>query len=547
MKKILIIGIFSLFSVLAQAEIQVKIEPSQVSLGDAFKLILTQENPLNGGVPDLTGLQHDFAILGTQRSINYLIINGQSQSVNQWIVSLQPKKSGILTIPAIKLGSDQSAPMTINVQANSVNQDLQNIPTDQQDVMLLASVDQAKPYVNQQVIFTVKLFNSKRLLDVDYQGPKVDDALLIPLGDTIRYQSVQNNTTYLVEEQKYAVFPQKSGALKISSPIFSALIYDVNPQKVKVQDKAIDLNVLPIPKEYKGQTWLPAKQVKLTEQYENTSQTIEQGSTLTRTATIEGVALPAQLLPTLHFDETDAFSVYPEKGKERNRVNQGQLVGSSEIKVTYLFNKTGKITIPELKLSWFNTETGKEEVAVLPPRSMEITPSATGTTNKTQPQQISKNDMTNQTQNVTESSLPNQNNWAWIVALIFGVAWIATMGLWAWQRRLSSLGKGRYKTALTELDKACAAGDPIKARDALLKWGALHWPDAPLLNLTDLTKLVRDVHLKKQLHLLSQALYRNEGKTMWRGDELLRSVHAIKRSKSGVKRKSNSLPPINPF
>lgn len=552
MNKLIIVGIFSLFSVLAQAAVEVQVEPSQVTMGEVFKLTLTQHNMQNGGVPDLTVLQPDFVILGTERHVNYSIINGQTQSASQWVVSLEAKKSGILTIPAIKIGVDQSSPITINVQSSAAttptDQDSQSDSSAHEDVQLISSVSEKKPYVNQQVIYTVKLYNSKRLLDADYQGPQVEDALLIPLGDTKRYQTVQNNTNYIVEEQNYAIFPQKSGTLKVNSATFTALVYDINPQKVKVQDKSIDLTVQPIPKQYKGKTWLPAKQIKLSEQYENRNQILDQGSTLTRTVTLEGVALPAQLLPMLNFEETDAFNVYPEKGKEQNKVIQGQLVGSTDIKVTYLFNKAGKVTIPELKISWFNTETGKEEVAVLAPRSMEITPSATVPTSPAVPQSVKNEAVTPQSpQEVIPSTSQNGSTWAWVVALIFAFAWLATLGLWFWQRRLRSLGKGQYKSALVQLDKACTEGDPVKARDALLKWAALHWPDAPILNLTDLTKLVRDAHLKKQLHLLSQVLYRNEGKTLWRGDELLRSVHSVKRTKPGVSRKSNTLPPINPF
>lgn len=547
MNKLIIWFFLSLFSVLAQAEIQVQVDPSEVTLGEAFKLLLIQEDPRNGGVPDLTVLQKDFVILGTERNVNYSIINGQAQSSSQWLVALRAKKGGILTIPSIKIGLDKSTPITINVQANNAKpQDVQLDSSQSQDVILSAGVSETKPYVNQQIIYTVKLYNSKRLLNANYQGPQVEDALVIPLGEEKRYQTIQNNINYMVEEQSYAIFPQKSGTLKIKSPTFTALIYDLDPQPIKAKDKTINLEVQSIPKQYKGTIWLPAKQVKLTEQYEHSNQTISQGSTLTRTVTLEGAAIPAQLLPTLNFEETDAFNVYPEKGADRNQVKQGELVGTTEIKVTYLFNKAGKVTIPELRLPWFNTETGKEEFAVLAPRSMDITPSTAVTSNTTQ-QTVSKKSAEEKVSPRLLSTSPTHNDWAWIVATLFALAWIITLGLWGWQRRSRHLGKGQYKHALAELDKACSACNPQSARDALLKWAALHWPDAPILNLTDVTKLVRDVHLKKQLHLLSQVLYRSEDKVLWRGDELLRAVHSVRRTQTGTKQTIKVLPPINPF
>jgi hypothetical protein len=546
MKKLLLVFL-CFFSCIVLAEVQVEVEPSQVTMGDVFKLTLTQDNAQSGGVPDLTALQKDFVILGTERQINYAIVNGQAESVSQWIITLKALKPGILTIPAIKYGADKTNPLTINVSENGQDQDSQLDPSQQDGIMITTEVDEKKPYINQQVLYTVKLYTNKRLLDVNYQGPKVENALLIPLGDTKRYHSLHNNINYVVEEQSYAIFPQKSGTLTIKAPMFTGLVYDIRPQRIEATDKPISLSVQPVPAQSKGKLWLPAKAVKLTEQYENTNQTLSQGGTLTRTVTIEAVGIPAQLLPTLNFEETEAFNVYPEKGADRNQVRQGELVSQTEIKVTYLFNKAGKVTIPELRLPWFNTETGKEEFAVLAPRSMDITPAIT------QPDKVvtKANSQSVVTPSSTASDSTSQSsfNWAWMVAILFACAWIITLSLWFWQRRSPSrsFNKRHDKKALDELAKACSACNPQKARDALLNWASFNWPDASILNLTDLGKIVRDVHLKKQLHILSQALYKSKDKTLWRGDELLRAVKSLKKSNAAKKSAPNVLPPINPF
>jgi len=547
MKKLIITGFFCLFSILAKAAIQAEVEPSQVSMGESFKLILTQNNLQNRGVPDLTPLQKDFIILGTEQHINYSVINGQSQSGGEWIVSLKPQRSGKLTIPTIKIGMEQTTPINIDV---TKGQSLKNAPTNttrSHDVVLTAQVNVKKPYVNQQVIYKVTLYNSKQLLDVNYQGPQVENGLLIPLGEEKRYQIRKNNINYIVEEQNYAVYPQKSGSLKITSPIFNALVYDWDPQRISAQDKTINLMVQPIPKQYTGKIWLPAKKVQLTEQYENEGQTIAQGSTLIRTVTLEGIGIPAQLLPSLNFAQTDAFNVYPEKGKDNNQVTQGELVSNTEIKVTYLFNKAGKITIPELKLPWFNTKTGKEEFAILPPKTLEVTPSAVALTTATPQQAIPTAEVNTPSTQETNKHTSIQDRWPWMLTLLFALAWLITLALWSGQRRAGNSQKRHYKNALQELHKACMQSQPMQARDALLKWANLHWPDAHLLNLTELSYLAEDVQLKKQIHILSQALYKNEETFLWRGDELWRCIQVVKQKKSGKKRKVRALPPINPF
>jgi hypothetical protein len=185
--KYLITVFFLLFTSLSWAQVNVEVVPAQVSVGEQFKLVLSQQNVQSTSVPDLSALQQDFMILGTERSVNYSVINGQAQSNNQWIVILQAKRAGIFTIPAIQLGKEQTNPVTINIENNGKPIDSLKNADQQPGVFLTAAVDQKKPYVNQQVIYTVRLYNSKHLLNADYQGPQVEDALLIPLGDANRY------------------------------------------------------------------------------------------------------------------------------------------------------------------------------------------------------------------------------------------------------------------------------------------------------------------------------------------------------------------------
>lgn len=532
---------------LALAEVKVSIEPSQISLGDTFTLTITQENFQGGGLPDLRPLNQDFRILGTQRSMNYTVINGQAQSTTQWVISLKPLKVGISTIPSLRMGAEQTNPLTINVEANAAPQKKADmLENSDESVILKTQVNEKKPYINQQVIYTVKLYNNKRLLDVDYKGPQAENAVIVPLGEAKQYQEVQNNATYLVEEQTYALFPQKSGLFKITSPQFSALIYDIDSRQVQLANKPIELNVQAIPSSQKVSDWLPAQQVTLTEYYENSDQSLSQGSTVTRVITLEGVAVPAQLLPTLDFKQEDAFNVYLEKGTEKNQVKQGNLVGTKLIKVTYLFNKAGKITIPELRLPWFNTQTGKEEMAILAPRSMDIGPVATQNQVKPLPIEKSKDTITNKSVSKLTQSQAIASQWAWTAALLFAIAWIITLILWLKPKSSRFIDKKQRANILNKLKKACSEGNPKDARDILLKWGTLQWPDAPILNLSDLVLLVRDISLNKQITLLSQVLYSKDGKMLWRGDELFRAISQFKPNEHTKQFNAKILPPINP-
>lgn len=545
MKKFLIIGFFCLLSTLAQAQIQLRITPSQLNVEDPFRLTLTLNGSQQGGIPDLTPLQKNFLILSTERRMNYSVINGQIHSLSEWSITLKAQKSGKLTIPAIKIGTEQTTPLTLDIAGSTKSQYKDPVDTSapQKSLYLTTEINKKNPYINQQITYKVTLYNSKQILDANYQAPQVENALIIPLGGEKRYQREINNETYVVEEQNYAIFPQKSGPLRIKSPIFTALIYDFNPKRVKAQDKTINIKVAPIPKEYSGKKWLPAQKVRLFERYEHSEHTLTQGTTLTRTVILEGVGLPAQLLPKLHFAQANGFNVYPEKGKDKNRITQGELIGRTEFKITYLFNKADKVTIPELKLPWFNTETGKEELATLPEKTIEITPS-------------SMPDIKQPTSSLKTPSLqplsPNEGYfvsttyWPWMLALFFALVWLITLILWKGEKYRRSTKKGHYKTVLRELHHACRKANPEQTGSALLKWAKVHWNDESLLNLTDLTRLTQDEGFIKQIHLLTQVLYKNQERTPWRGEELWQSIRRIKKTKQYIKETINNLPPINP-
>ena len=528
----------------AMANISVTIDPPAVSLGDTFRLTFTIDNPQGGGIPDLTPLQENFNIVGTERNMSYSIVNGQTQSAGQWTVLLVAKKAGALAIPPIRIGHQESTASSIEVTTNkeSITPDNQGIPQD--DVMIKTEVSQQEAFINQQVIYTVKLYNSQRLLDAQYQPPSVEDALLIPLGDGRRYNTELNGRSYAVEEQQYAIFPQKSGDLDIASPAFNALVFSNVPKRINARSKTRKLVIKPIPADFKGKYWLPAKQVALTEVYDQTDTTMKQGGTLVRTVTLQANGVPAQLLPTLTFATSSQFNLYPEKPELNNTARQQELIGRADAKVTYVLNKAGQITIPALQVTWFNTDTGKEEIVSLPARTIVVEPtnaSAPGNMVKVPPATVDN------TQATPLPALPVENSspLAWWIAAGFALAWIVTLGLWRFRK--SPNGRKRDKQlALRALRKACENNNASHTQVALLRWAACQWPDVDVLNVHQLAKLVHDSTMKKQLSLLSQALYSEEMNIEWQGATLWRRVCAYLRAKPTQKGKASDLPPINP-
>ncbi len=539
------IGVLCVTTHTALAKLTVDVEPDQLKLGETLRLTITQDDPQSIGVPDLITLEKDFSIVETERSTSYTVINGQARSLNQWGIVLMPKRAGTYSIPSINVGKEQTQPSKIVVSNNGVSVTTQNdaIPQQNNDVMLTAEATPQTPFLNQQVLYTVKLYNRQRLLDAEYQPPKVEDGLLIPLGNGRHYQTELNGQTYSVDEQKYAIFPQKSGELMIHPPVFKALVYGDLPQQVIKHGQSIKLNVKPM----QGQptTWLPAKEVTLSDQLEQSESTLTEGSTITRVVTLQAVAVPAQLIPTLTFTGNAHVSVYPEKPKSKNRLKQNELVSTQIIKVTYVLNKAGQVELPKIDQAWFDTSTGKFKIASLPARVIHVTPRP-GNNNASATNIPMKNNKNQAVKPLLTQTVSQQSHHPLLwLGLGFSVAWLMIVAFWGVQqlKRVPHQKKLAYRA----LREACIKHNPHQAREALLDWGLTLWPTKRLLNLRDLEQLIPESRFKKQLHLLSLALYSQNGlNKTWRGDDLWHCVQHFKVNKVKQSQNRYDLPGIHP-
>jgi len=524
-----------LFSNGLHAKLSLEVNKDKVSLGQTLRLVLTYEGSGFNASPDFTPLKADFTIVATEQSNQYSVINGQVTSSRHWALVLMPKKVGKFTIPPLSLGQESTTPLPIEVQAEKIVYPSQNQTTGIKPLMLVTELSNASPYVNEQVIYTVRLYNSKRLMDANYQGPKVDDALLIPLGNADHYQKTIQGQIYAVEEQRYAIFPQKSGELTITAPVFKAIIYQTSPEEISASDKNKVLTVQKIPEGQKN--WIPTKQLILQDEVDKTNSEVEEGSTLVRTIMLKANGLPAQLLPDLPITSQRGFAVYPDKPKDSNTLHGHDLWGMRSIKVTYLFNKTGKVQIPAVSVSWFNTLTRKQEVTSLAPLEVTVIPRLS-TLAKTEtpsspvatPKEESK---------VVMRAAPS-SNLAWWVALGFAAAWLLTLGLWWLQPKLKA--QKEQRAILDNLHTACDNNQAAAAKEALLAWAQSLWPEAKILQLADLTPLISDPKLVREINQLTAALYQAQVKT-WQGRQLWQYIQAYAKKPKRKQTKKTDLPP----
>ena len=141
------------------------------------------------GEPDFSVLEKDFDVLGTNKSSQTHIINGEISSKQQWIVTLFPKRSGSIRIPPVTFGKDVTETTTIQIgkrQTTSANN------TDSDDIFIRSSLSPASAYVQQQLIYTIRLYRSVATSDASLSEPNVRgiDAVVQKIGEDEQYSRI---------------------------------------------------------------------------------------------------------------------------------------------------------------------------------------------------------------------------------------------------------------------------------------------------------------------------------------------------------------------
>lgn len=548
------LGILGAVSVWANG-IAVDLDAAHIELGKQVRLTLTFDPKAAQGMPDFSALQVDFTILATEQSMSYTMMNGQAHSVAQWGLILQPKHAGLITIPSLHIGALSSIPVQLNVSpgaspalpspppspskpVSQMDADSHHDEIDSNKAMSLnVTVDQKNPYLHQEVLYKVRLVTRNPLVDVRYQPPQVENAILFPLGAGQEYQTDRDGVAYHVAEQLYAIFPQKSGRVQITAPTLQALSYDVIPKPVSLHGNTVALQVQPLPKHTIRRQWLPSKLVRLHETYDQTEAKFAQGETLVRTITLQAQGLVAQLLPEITLQDSPDIRVYPGQVERDNRIQQEELWGRAQIKVTYVFAKSGKVVLPAIRVPWFNIKTKTMEIAELPEKTYEITASQAVVKKnkrfraKVMPVAISGKGVT--------PALPAwiKPNMIMVGGLILGLSGLI-LAIVRWQVRRSKV----YR----DLRAACKSNDVTRTKAALVAWGNQYWPDKHIHHFTEILSLVQDNEaLRTALQSFTEVLYHPHSQTVWKGAVLWRAIVRFKQQTVKKAKRSKAIPGIH--
>ncbi|MBO6656819.1 MAG: protein BatD [Pseudomonadales bacterium] len=539
---------------LAQASLTATVDRNIITDVDLIKLTVRAADRAIEDKIDFSALEQDFEIVSEHmnRNQSLSIVNGQTKRVvyEDYVFTLQPKRMGNLFIPVFRSGNYRSDPITIRVQQQTANQRDQM----RQFVFFETSVDTRDTYVQGQIIYSVKLFYTEAIGGDFPQAPSLPDTVVETLENENRFEAIVGGKRYYVLEKRYALFPQRSGELVIPRERFTGTrgrggIFSQR-QRVSAVSDSHTVNVRTIPDAFSGDAWIPAKALGVREAWTEQPPTFRVGEPVNRQLAISAIGLSSTLLPELGEMEINGAKVYADPPTTENRVTEEGITALQVTTVGIVPTQEGELTLPEIRIPWWNTQTNREEVAVIESATYKVLP-ATGDT-ATAP---------TVTVPVSELSAPTVNRepanpyWQW-AAIAFGLLWLLTAWQWLLVRRqvreLASAQAAKFERVsfsdpdesqqFAVLKKACTRNRAEDAHRQLFLWAKARYPEVQ--SNVDLGR--RQSSLADEIRTLESHLYADGDSSSWRGDTLLKLVDELRNAKAGKQRNKALEAELNP-
>lgn len=530
MIRLLVICLLTLLSPQAHAALEASVDRTRLIEGESLELTL--ETPAVGRLSelDLSPLDEHFEVQRTRQLSLVSKVDGRTTPVTRWVIALRPLRTGFLVVPPVHLGQSSSQPISLHVLSAAqaaADQSAQLAP-----VFIDSNVDIRNPYVQAQVLLTLRIYHSVSLFDdSNLSGLEIPNARVESLGPPRNFERVINGVRHGVIEVRYAIYPQQSGEMEIPSQLFSATALQPGAGRssarsgrvVQVRSPSISLQVRPIPEEYPaGAPWIPARSLTLTQTWQpDPGIDLFSGEPLTRTLIVAADGLTASQLPALQSlppdsDSSNQLRQYADQPRLHTDYNDQGARGIRHDSAALVALEEGTYTLPALKLHWWNTLEDRLETATLDSVVLNVSRDT---------------DYGSVSPPLNYATEEPALLWPWQLACaLLGLA-LAT-SLYFLYRARRALGEYQLTETeeqfddqqqgnpLADLQAACRTNRPADARKALELWARQQHSEG-LIGLTQ-----NHLELEEALDDLNACLF-GRARHQWRGKPLWRAVRMV--------------------
>ncbi|WP_296805757.1 BatD family protein [Thiocapsa sp.] len=545
--------------------VRAEIDRDRIAGNETLILQLFGDGRLSGE-PDLQVLEADFDILSRSQSERMSVLNGAVSHTREWRIELAPKRSGRLEIPALAWGDARSEPLAVEVVEDAAADDPSAGP---KPIFVRTETDDSTPYVQQAFHYRVQVLYREREPPqrAVLSEPQVEGATIERDGEDRSSVEVIDGRRYQVIERRFLVVPLQSGPLVIRGPRLEAVMPAPRPSGRRPADdfdalfgagpfaglsgmtangrriveRAPDLEIQ-VRAQPPGSSspWLPAESVEISDEWVPASPRFQVGEPVTRVLTVTARGATAAQLPPLVLDPPDGAQIYPGQTSAEDLPGVGAPVGIRSLEVALVPTRAGRVTLPEVRVPWWDTREDRERVAVVPARTLEVAAAPAGTASGgstgafASAGESASEDAAVVSDRVDADAEPRQPGTLasraedWMPRAIagpigLGVSALGLIGL-GWLAALVWIKRGvrrreasdqvethaspqALREARRRIEQACLANDARGARMALLDWGRVRWAGQAPAGLGALARRLDDAVAAETLAQLDRALY----------------------------------------
>jgi len=537
-----------------------KVDRSSLPQNETLTLQIQSDSRQDLSAIDLMQLRKDFEIISRSTQSSFNITNGESKSSTTLTLQLKPRRVGSLLIPAFELKGKASLARTVFViepkQIDNVSQD--------RNVLLEVDVDKKEIIVGEQLLYTLRVLYATDLSNASLQPLELTGVEVEEMPEQ-RYQRSIDGRLYNVVERRYAIFANKEGELVIPQQELHAVVgggsrfgfgidrFGQRSQQIRIASDEQRIVVKPIPQ---GQTiadWLPAKRLTLSGSWGADPSSVRVGEPLLRKIQLTAEGLSSARLPEISMAGIDGLNIYPEKPELKSETTDQGVIGQRTETLAFIPTQEGSYIIPKLSIKWWDTQNKRFQTAVLPEKTLTILPaldiasSADGFSFGNE--QTALNNTNAPIQRVTNGV----QSWWQYLALFSTFAWVLTlMYLWSTRNQSQQPSKSLQKPvdnptlrhAYHQLKNQCLANDARLAKQALEQWLSMRFPELAKATISDKALQLGGGELLEQINHLNDCLYGNSANSAWQGEELIKVVEGMNKTKNN--KKQAGLAPLYP-
>ena len=395
MKRTLLILFITFFTINIHAQVQMKARASKTQLTTDDRLAVRFDVTIRGGDADINNFQppkfEGFKVMGPSISEEYYNNNGKASSVYGYTYYLQPLKAGKYTIgkASIKVQGKKYETNPIEITVTKGNkpslaeqQKKGSITTPDgksSEIFLVAEPTKTKPYVNEAVGLSYRLYFSNKLEVARYElvkQMKVNGFWVQTVDKTVSgpYQGTVNGKeyTYYILNKKL-LFPQHAGKLTINPLVLDIVIrkpvirnygfmrvqeYQMEKIRVAARKRVLEVKELPQdqkPADFSGAVGNFSFKVSI-----NTSQ-VKVGEPVNISVIAKGKGnfklfdLPKLKVP-------DGLELYDPKHVEQLQTTYSGNSGIVRDDYIVVPNSPGKFIIPGVRFVYFDPKNNNYEV-----------------------------------------------------------------------------------------------------------------------------------------------------------------------------------------